>query len=43
MGNTHQALVFYEKLLHLEGELKEETGENGDLPDFWTKELVNQH
>ncbi|KAK3087168.1 hypothetical protein FSP39_002523 [Pinctada imbricata] len=39
MGNTHQALVFYEKLLHLEGELREETGENGDLPDFWTKEL----
>ncbi|KAJ8300636.1 hypothetical protein KUTeg_022155 [Tegillarca granosa] len=38
-GDTYQAIVHYEKLLHLEAELKEESGDQADLPDFWTREL----
>ena len=37
--DTHQAIIYYEKLLHLEAELLAETGNAEDLPDFWTKEL----
>ncbi|XP_071154491.1 tetratricopeptide repeat protein 28-like isoform X2 [Mytilus edulis] len=37
--DTHQAIVFYEKLLQLEAELEEEAGSQRELPDFWTKEL----
>ncbi|KAI8771455.1 tetratricopeptide repeat protein 28 [Biomphalaria glabrata] len=38
-GDTHMAIIFYEKLLHLEAELAEESGHQGSLPDYWTKEL----
>lgn len=37
--DTHQAIIYYEKLLHLEAELILETGSDDILPDFWTKEL----
>ena len=37
--DTHQAIIYYEKLLHLETELLAETGSDEELPDFWTKEL----
>lgn len=37
--DTHQAIIYYEKLLHLEAELIQETGSEDTLPDFWTKEL----
>ena len=37
--DTHQAIVFYEKLLQLEAELVDEAGSDRELPDFWTKEL----
>ena len=37
--DTHQAIIHYEKLLHLEMELIEESGSENNLPDFWTKEL----
>ena len=37
--DTHQAIIYYEKLLHLEAELLTETGSDEELPDFWTKEL----
>ena len=37
--DTHQAIMFYEKLLHLKAELIQETGSEDSLPDFWTKEL----
>lgn len=36
---THQAIIYYEKLLHLEAELILETGSEDVLPDFWTREL----
>ncbi|CAL1547836.1 unnamed protein product, partial [Lymnaea stagnalis] len=38
-GDTHLAIIFYEKLLHLETEILKEAGPDGDLPDYWTKEL----
>jgi hypothetical protein len=38
-GDTHQAIIFYRKLLCLEAELREEAGPEGTMPDFWTKEL----
>jgi hypothetical protein len=34
--DTHQAIVFYEKLLQLEAELVDEAGSDRELPDFWT-------
>lgn len=37
--DTHQAIVFYEKLLHLEADLVQEAGSEDILPDFWSKEL----
>ncbi|XP_059149912.1 tetratricopeptide repeat protein 28-like [Physella acuta] len=37
-GDTHQAILFYEKLLHLKSELRE-GGAELSMPDFWTKEL----
>ncbi|XP_053380746.1 tetratricopeptide repeat protein 28-like isoform X2 [Mercenaria mercenaria] len=37
--DTHQAIIYYEKLLHLEAELILETGSEDVLPDFWTREL----
>ncbi|XP_052220078.1 tetratricopeptide repeat protein 28-like [Dreissena polymorpha] len=37
--DTHQAIIYYEKLLQLEAELVQETGSEDILPDFWTKEL----
>ncbi|XP_069120674.1 tetratricopeptide repeat protein 28-like isoform X2 [Argopecten irradians] len=38
-GDLHQAIVYYEKLLHLESELIEEFGTEDHIPDFWTREL----
>lgn len=38
-GDLHQAIVYYEKLLHLESELIEEFGSEDHIPDFWTHEL----
>ncbi|XP_060081998.1 tetratricopeptide repeat protein 28-like [Ylistrum balloti] len=38
-GDLHQAIVYYEKLLHLESELIEEFGTEDHVPDFWTREL----
>lgn len=38
-GDTHQAIVYYRKLLCLEAELFEEAGSDDAMPDFWTKEL----
>ncbi|KAL8606426.1 hypothetical protein ACOMHN_060331 [Nucella lapillus] len=39
-GNTHQAIVHYTKLLCLEAEILDEVGgQQGAMPDFWTKEL----
>ncbi|XP_061183714.1 tetratricopeptide repeat protein 28-like isoform X2 [Saccostrea echinata] len=37
--DTHQAIVYYEKLLDLEAEIREEAGSEENFPDFWTKEL----
>ncbi|XP_052790745.1 tetratricopeptide repeat protein 28-like isoform X2 [Mya arenaria] len=37
--DTHQAIINYEKLLQLEAELVQETGNEDSLPEFWTKEL----
>lgn len=37
--DTHQAIVYYEKLLHLEAELEEEAGSERNLPEFWTRDL----
>lgn len=39
MKDTHQAIVYYEKLLDLEAEISEEAGSEENFPDFWTKEL----
>lgn len=39
IGDYHQAIVHYEKMLDLEAELREEAGEGGRLPEFWTPEL----
>ena len=38
-GDTHLAIIYYEKLLHLKAELLEEVGSDDNLPDFWTREL----
>ncbi|XP_048245138.1 tetratricopeptide repeat protein 28-like [Haliotis rufescens] len=38
-GDTYQAIIYYEKLLHLKAELLTEVGHCENLPDFWTKEL----
>ncbi|XP_067661035.1 tetratricopeptide repeat protein 28-like [Haliotis asinina] len=38
-GDTYQAIIYYEKLLHLKAELLTEVGHYENLPDFWTKEL----
>lgn len=37
--DTHQAIVHYERLLHLEAELLLEAGSEENLPEFWTREL----
>lgn len=37
--DTHQAIVYYEKLLDLEAEIREEAGSEENFPDFWTREL----
>ena len=38
-GDTHQAIVYYRKLLCLETELLEEAGSDAAMPGFWTREL----
>ncbi|XP_041369335.1 tetratricopeptide repeat protein 28-like [Gigantopelta aegis] len=38
-SDTHLAIIYYEKLLHLKVELLEEVGSDDSLPDFWTREL----
>lgn len=38
-GDTHQALLYYHKLLCLEAELLSEAGSTDAMPEFWSKEL----
>ena len=38
-GDTHLAIIFYERLLHLEAELLSLAGSPGSMPDYWTREL----